>query len=172
MPVFLNRRRAGLDVNEIRPGMGANPNAVRRLEARCQKACVRMTNLRRVLLHGIVEAGPGMTATEIWRTLGRMMQDRAPSLASIQRNLNLFVAHGIVRRDVSSDRVLRYRIAPARTGRIAITFVEADTGRKIPCNAPGIASLLRQLAAQYGLAVQGASITVSTTHPNATDVLP
>jgi len=169
MPAFSDHRRSPPDIGGIRPGMGASRSAVARLEARCREARVKMTSLRHVLLHGIVEAGAGTTVTEIWHTLGRMMSGHTPSLGSIQRNLNLLVARGIMRREVSSSRIWRYRIASTRRRRIAITFVEAGTGRKIPCNAPEIASLLRQLAAEYGLTVQDASITVAAACPNAPD---
>ncbi len=60
--------------------MGGDCHAVHELERRCLDAGIKMTDLRRVLLHGIVEAGPRVSAVEIWKTLGSMLHDgHAPS---------------------------------------------------------------------------------------------
>lgn len=163
MLAFSEHRRSSPSLNEIRPGMGASRSAVRRLEERCEEVGIKMTDLRRILFHGILEAGPRATAVEIWKTLGKMMEDgHAPSQGSIQRNLNLFVERAILRRDVTPDRLWRYSVAPEPRTTLAITFVDAGTGRKIACNAPEVATLLRRVAAEYGLAVQGAAITVTS----------
>lgn len=162
MLVFPEHRRSPPALHQIRPGMGASRGAVSRLEVRCRDAGVKMTDLRRVLLHGILEAGPGTTAVEIWKTLGMMIDGHAPSQGSIQRNLNLLVDRDILRRDVSSDRLWHYRVAPERKVALSITFVEAGTGRRIACNAPEVATVLRRVAAEHGLAVQGASIMVTS----------
>ncbi|WP_215763110.1 Fur family transcriptional regulator [Acetobacter sp. P1H12_c] len=163
MPTFSEHRRSPPVVNQIRPGMGASRSAVRRLEERSEEVGIKMTDLRRILFHGILEAGPRATAVEIWKTLGRIMEEgHAPSQGSIQRNLNLFVERGILRRDVTRDRLWRYSVAPEPRATLAITFVEAGTGRKIACNAPEVATLLRRVAAEHGLAVQGAAITVTS----------
>ncbi|GFE94761.1 Fur family transcriptional regulator [Acetobacter persici] len=163
MPTFSEHRRSPPVVNQIRPGMGASRSAVRRLEERSEEVSIKMTDLRRILFHGILEAGPRATAVEIWKTLGRIMEEgHAPSQGSIQRNLNLFVERGILRRDVTPDRLWRYSVAPEPRATLAITFVEAGTGRKIACNAPEVATLLRRVAAEHGLAVQGAAITVTS----------
>ena len=162
MLAFSEYRRSSPSLSEIRPGMGASRSAVRRLEDRCEEVGIKMTDLRRILLHGILEAGPRATAVEIWKTLGRIMEHgHAPSQGSIQRNLNLFVERAILRRDVTPERQWLYSVAPERKTALAITFVEAGTGRKIACNAPEIATLLRRVAAEHGLAVQGAAITVT-----------
>ncbi|GCE91405.1 MULTISPECIES: Fur family transcriptional regulator [Komagataeibacter] len=162
MLAFSEYRRSSPSLSEIRPGMGASRSAVRRLEDRCAEVGIKMTDLRRILLHGILEAGPRATAVEIWKTLGKMMEDgHAPSQGSIQRNLNLFVERAILRRDVTPDRQWLYSVAPERKAALAITFVEAGTGRKIACNAPEVATVLRRVAAEHGLAVQAAAITVS-----------
>ncbi|GAN88362.1 Fur family transcriptional regulator [Komagataeibacter intermedius] len=162
MLAFSEYRRSSPSLSEIRPGMGASRSAVRRLEDRCEEVGIKMTDLRRILLHGILEAGPRATAVEIWKTLGKMMEDgHAPSQGSIQRNLNLFVERGILRRDVTPDRQWLYSVAPERKAALAITFVEAGTGRKIACNAPEVATVLRRVAAEHGLAVQAAAITVT-----------
>lgn len=162
MLAFSEYRRSSPSLNEIRPGMGASRSAVRGLEDRCEEVGIKMTDLRRILLHGILEAGPRATAVEIWKTLGKMMEDgHAPSQGSIQRNLNLFVERGILRRDVTPDRQWLYSVAPERKAALAITFVEAGTGRKIACNAPEVATVLRRVAAEHGLAVQAAAITVT-----------
>lgn len=162
MLAFSEYRRSSPSLSEIRPGMGASRNAVRRLEDRCAEVGIKMTDLRRILLHGILEAGPRTTAVEIWKTLGKIMEDgHAPSQGSIQRNLNLFVERAILRRDVTPDRQWLYSVAPERKAALAITFVEAGTGRKIACNAPEVATVLRRVAAEHGLAVQAAAITVS-----------
>ena len=163
MPAFSEHRRSPPVLNQIRPGMGASRSAVRRLEERSEEVGIKMTDLRRILFHGILEAGPRATAVEIWKTLGRIMEHgHAPSQGSIQRNLNLFVERGILRRDVTPDRLWRYSVAPETRATLAITFVEAGTGRKIACNAPEVATLLRRVAAEHGLAVQGAAITVTS----------
>ncbi|MBS1001263.1 Fur family transcriptional regulator [Acetobacter persici] len=163
MPTFSEHRRSPPVVNQIRPGMGASRSAVRRLEERSEEVGIKMTDLRRILFHGILEAGPRATAIEIWKTLGRIMEEgHAPSQGSIQRNLNLFVERGILRRDVTPDRLWRYSVAPEPRATLAITFVEAGTGRKIACNAPEVVTLLRRVAAEHGLAVQGAAITVTS----------
>ncbi|GAA09827.1 Fur family transcriptional regulator [Acetobacter sp. TBRC 12305] len=162
MLAFSEYRRSSPSLSEIRPGMGASRSAVRRLEDCCEEVGIKMTDLRRILLHGILEAGPRATAVEIWKTLGKMMEDgHAPSQGSIQRNLNLFVERGILRRDVTPDRQWLYSVAPERKAALAITFVEAGTGRKIACNAPEVATVLRRVAAEHGLAVQAAAITVT-----------
>ncbi|MGY6770937.1 Fur family transcriptional regulator [Komagataeibacter sp. NFXK3] len=162
MLAFSEYRRSSPSLSEIRPGMGASRSAVRRLEDRCAEVGIKMTDLRRILLHGILEAGPRTTAVEIWKTLGKMMEDgHAPSQGSIQRNLNLFVERAILRRDVTPDRQWLYSVAPERKAALAITFVEAGTGRKIACNAPEVATVLRRVAAEHGLAVQAAAITVT-----------
>lgn len=163
MLAFSEHRRSPPGLNQIRRGMGASRSAVRRLEERCEEAGIKMTDLRRILLHGILEAGPRATAVEIWKTLGRMMEDgHVPSQGSIQRNLNLLVERDILRRNVTPERLWRYRVAPERTAALAITFVEAGTGRKIACNAPEVAILIRRVAAELGLAVQAAAITVTS----------
>ncbi|MDT8872949.1 Fur family transcriptional regulator [Komagataeibacter rhaeticus] len=163
MLAFSEYRRSSPSLSEIRPGMGASRSAVRRLEDRCEEVGIKMTDLRRILLHGILEAGPRATAVEIWKTLGKMMEDgHAPSQGSIQRNLNLLVERGILRRDVTPDRQWLYSVAPERKAALAITFVEAGTGRKIACNAPEVATVLRRVAAEHGLAVQAAAITVTS----------
>ncbi|MFE8874107.1 Fur family transcriptional regulator [Acetobacter persici] len=163
MLAFSEHRRSPPVLNQIRPGMGASRSAVRRLEDRCEEVGIKMTDLRRILLHGILEVGPRATAVEIWKTLGKMMEDgHAPSQGSIQRNLNLFVERAILRRDVTPDRLWRYSVAPEPRVALAITFVEAGTGRKIACNAPEVATLLRRVAAEHGLAVQAAAITVTS----------
>ncbi|MBL7233237.1 Fur family transcriptional regulator [Komagataeibacter oboediens] len=162
MLAFSEYRRSSPSLSEIRPGMGASRSAVSRLEDRCEEVGIKMTDLRRILLHGILEAGPRATAVEIWKTLGKMMEDgHAPSQGSIQRNLNLFVERAILRRDVTPDRQWLYSVAPERKAALAITFVEAGTGRKIACNAPEVATVLRRVAAEHGLAVQAAAITVT-----------
>ena len=161
MTAFSEHRRSPPAPHQIRPGMGGDCHAANELERRCLEAGIKMTDLRRVLLHGILEAGPGVSAVEIWQTLGRMLDNgRAPSQGSIQRNLNLLVERNILRRDVSSERQWHYRVAPERKAALTITFVEAGTGREIACDAPEIANLLRRVAAEHGLAVQGAFITV------------
>ncbi|MFP2871577.1 Fur family transcriptional regulator [Acetobacter tropicalis] len=163
MLAFSEHHRSPPTLNHIRPGMGASRSTVRRLEERSEEVGIKMTDLRRILFHGILEAGPRATAVEIWKTLGRIMeQGRAPSQGSIQRNLNLFVERAILRRDVTPDRLWRYSVAPEPRATLAITFVEAGTGRKIACNAPEVATLLRRVAAEHGLAVQGAAITVTS----------
>ncbi|MFT8862155.1 MAG: transcriptional repressor [Acetobacter fabarum] len=162
MLAFFEHRRSPPVLNQIRPGMGASCSAVCRLEERCEELGIKMTDLRRILLHGILEAGPQTTAVEIWKTLDRMMAyGHAPSQGSIQRNLNLFVDRGILRRDVTADRQWHYSIAPERRATLAMTFVDAGTGQKIACNAPEIVTLLRRVAAEHGLAVQTAAITVA-----------
>lgn len=162
MPAFAEHRRSPPALKQIRPGMEASRNAVRKLEGRCREAGVKMTDLRRVLLHGILAAGAGATAIGIWKTLGLMTDGHPPSLGSIQRNLNLLVARDILCRDVAPDRLWHYSIAPERRGRLAVTFVEAGTGRKIRCRMPEVAALLRRVAAEHGLAVQAAAITVTS----------
>ena len=92
---------------------GASHTRVRQLEEQSRESCLKMTDLRRVLLHGILEAGKGTTADEIWKILNRMLGGHTPSHGSIQRNLNLLVKHGVLRRDVGSNRVWRYDIASA-----------------------------------------------------------
>lgn len=161
MPVLFEHRRSPPALHQIRPGMGASSRQVRQLETRCEEAGIKMTDLRRVLLHGLLEAGPGATAVAIWQTLGAMTGGHAPSQGSIQRNLNLLVGHGILRRDVSSERLWHYHVAAERKLALAITFVDARTGRKIACDVPEVATLLRRVAAERGLAVQGASIMVT-----------
>ncbi|MCI2009105.1 MAG: Fur family transcriptional regulator [Acetobacter peroxydans] len=162
MLAFSEHRRTSPSLREIRPGMGANCNAVRRLEERSEEVGIKMTDLRRILFHGILEAGPRVAAVEIWKTLCHIMEHgHAPSQGSIQRNLNLFVERGILRRDVTPDRQWLYSVAPEPRTTLAITFVEAGTGRRIACNAPEVATLLRRVAAEHGLAVQGVAITVT-----------
>ncbi|MBS0966661.1 Fur family transcriptional regulator [Acetobacter okinawensis] len=156
-------RRSSPSLNQIRPGMGASRSVVRRLEERCEEVGIKMTDLRCILLHGLLESGPRATAVEIWKTLGRIMEHgHAPSQGSIQRNLNLFVERAILRRDVTPDRQWLYSVAPERKAALAVTFVDAGTGRRIACTAPEVAILLRRVAAEHGLAVQGASITVTS----------
>lgn len=163
MLAFSEHRRSSPSLSEIRPGMGASRSAVRRLEERCEEAGIRMTDLRRILLHGVLEAGPRATAVEIWKTLARIMEHgHAPCQGSIQRNLNLLVERDILRRDVTPNRLWLYRVAPERRDTPAIMFVEAGTGRKIPCRTPEVAVLLRRVAAEHGLSVQAAAITVTS----------
>lgn len=162
MLAFSEHRRSPSALSQIRPGMGASRSAVRRLEERCEEAGIKMTDLRRVLLHGVLAAGPRATAVTLWKTLCWMMEPgHAPSQGSIQRNLNLLVQYDILRRDVSPNRLWHYSLAPERKDTPAIMFVEAGTGRKFPCCTPEVAVLLRRVAAEHGLAVQGAAITVT-----------
>lgn len=162
MPAFPEHRRSPPDIRQILPGMGASHTRVRQLEERCRESGLKMTDLRRVLLHGILEAGQGATADEIWKILDRMLGGHAPSHGSIQRNLNLLVQHGVLRRDVGANRVWRYDIASAyRETSPAITFVNAETGRHIPLRSLKIAALLYRAAAEYGLVLKSAAITVA-----------
>ncbi|MCQ9156766.1 Fur family transcriptional regulator [Acidomonas methanolica] len=149
------------DAQKIRPGMGASGKLVRQIERRCRAVGFKMTDVRRVLLRGILEAGEGATAVEIWKVLRGMIAGHVPSHGSLQRNLNLLVEHGVLHRDVGSDRVWRYRVAPKGRPTLAVTFVDAGTGREIACHAPEVAELLRRIAARHGLAVREASITVA-----------
>ncbi|KAA8386416.1 Fur family transcriptional regulator [Acetobacter sp. DmW_136] len=160
MLAFSAYRRSPPALKQIRPGMGASRSAVRRLEERCEDVGIRMTDLRRVLLHGVLEVEPHATVVEIWKALSVMTNGHAPSQGSIQRNLNLLVARDILRRDVTPDRLWRYSVAPEPKVLPSVLFIEVGTGRKIPCNAPEVVILLRRVAAEHGLAVQGASITV------------
>ncbi|NHN89427.1 Fur family transcriptional regulator [Acetobacter conturbans] len=162
MLAFSEHRRSPPDVHQIRPGMGASHRQVRQLEERCRKSGLKMTDLRRVLLHGILEAGADATAVEIWKALLAMMKTHAPSQGSIQRNLNLLVERDVLHRAVGPDRVWRYRVTPERMETSsAITFVNAATGRNIPFSSPEIAALLHRAAAEYGLAIRSAAITVA-----------
>lgn len=52
MLAFSEYRRSSPSLSEIRPGMGASRSAVRRLEDRCEEVGIKMTDLRRILLHG------------------------------------------------------------------------------------------------------------------------
>ncbi|OUI87907.1 Fur family transcriptional regulator [Acetobacter sp. DmW_043] len=163
MLAFSEHRRSSPSLKELRPGMGASRSAVRRLEERSEEVGIKMTDLRRILFHGILEAGPRATAVEIWKTLGQIMErGHVPSQGSIQRNLSLLLERGILRRDVTPDRQWLYSVTPERKAAVAITFVEVGTGRKIDCHAPEVATLLRRVAAEHGLTVQDAAITVSS----------
>ncbi|MFT8674973.1 MAG: Fur family transcriptional regulator [Acetobacter sp.] len=148
-------------MHQIRPGMEANPRQFHLLEERCQHAGLKITDLRRVLLHGILKAGQGATAVGIWKTMAVMVDGHPPSQGSIQRNLNLLVEHDVLRRDVGADRIWRYRISTERRAGPTITFVEAGTGRKIPCDAGAITTVLSQFMAERGMALQEASIIVA-----------
>ncbi|MBO1324660.1 Fur family transcriptional regulator [Acetobacter sp. TBRC 12305] len=161
MPVFPEHRRSRADSHRIRPGMGANAQQVLALEERCGESGLKMTDLRRVLLHGILKTGNAATTIAIWKTIAAMVEGHPPSQGSIQRNLNLLVEHDVLRRDAGVDRIWRYRVSTARRAGPMITFVEAGTGRKIPCDSCEITAVLRLLMAERGLAVQEASIIVA-----------
>ncbi|GBQ19365.1 Fur family transcriptional regulator [Gluconacetobacter sacchari] len=164
MLAFPEHRRSPPDVRQIRPGMGASARLVRQLERRCFSAGLKMTDLRRVLLHGILEAGDGATALEIWKNLTGMVDGYVPSHGSLQRNLNLMVELGVLRRDVGADRVWRYGLPPdalRTTGDMPIVrILEAGTGRRSPCDLPEVATFLRRLAVERGLDIRSAAITV------------
>lgn len=162
-------RRPSPSPEQIRPGMAASCSAVQRLAARCAKAGVKTTDLRLVLLHGILEAGPGATAVEIWKTLMSMIDGNAPTQGSIQRNLNLMVERGILRRDVSPDRLWHYHVTPEPKADVSIIFVEAETGRRVALDSSEIATVLRRVAADHGMAVQAASITVTPSLAQCSD---
>ena len=127
MLAFSGYRRSPPTLKQIRPGMGANRSAVRRLEERCENAGIRMTDLRRVLLHGVLEVEPHATAVEIWKALSIMTNGHAPSQGSIQRNLNLLVARDILRRDVTPNRLWRYSVAPEPKVLPSVLFVEVGS---------------------------------------------
>ncbi|MFT8418633.1 MAG: hypothetical protein ABF636_07370 [Acetobacter sp.] len=55
MLAFSEHRRSSPSLNEIRPGMGASRSVVRSLEERSDEVGVKMTDLRRILFHGILE---------------------------------------------------------------------------------------------------------------------
>lgn len=161
MPAFPKFHRSPPDVRQIRPGMTANSRQLRRLEEDCLKAGLKMTGLRRVLLHGILRAGVDATAVGIQKTLMAMLEGPVPSQGSIQRNLNLLVEQKVLHRELGHDRSWHYRVTSQRRTGPAITFVDATTGQQTPCDAPEIVCLLRRIASERGLAVQGASITVA-----------
>ncbi|KXV61037.1 Fur family transcriptional regulator [Acetobacter senegalensis] len=169
MLAFSEYRRSSPSPEQIRPGMAASHTAVQRLATRCTQAGVKMTDLRYVLLHGILEAGSGATAVEIWKTLMSMIDGSAPAQGSIQRNLNLLVERGILRRDVSPDRLWHYHVTPEPKAEVSIIFVEAGTGRRVALDAPEVATVLRRVAANHGMAVQAASITVTPSLAHRSD---
>lgn len=156
------QRRSPPTLHHILPSARANHKAVHALEKRCMDAGIKMTDLRRVLLHGIVAAGPRATVVTIWKILGQMTGGHTPSQGSIQRNLNLLVERDILQRDSSSNRFWHYHVVPVSKAPPAITFVEAGTGRRIACDTAEIATLLRRVAAEHGMAIQTASITVTS----------
>ncbi|WP_246396062.1 hypothetical protein [Gluconacetobacter tumulisoli] len=140
MPALSERRRSPLSLCSIPVRMRADRHAFEALRARSKQAGIRMTDLRDVLLHGILRAGEGASAIEIWKTLVGMTDGRAPSCGSLQRNLNILVDLGILRRKAGADRVWRYGIAPDSTEMVAtsppaVTFLDADTvtGRRATC---------------------------------------
>lgn len=141
--------------------MGASHRQVCMLERRCHDAGMKMTTLRRVVLHGVLEAGSGATAVDIWRILLAMMEGHAPSPASLQRTLHMMVELGILCRRVGIDRTWHYDVMPTRKKSPAILLVDAGTGTITPCNDPEMTTLLKRLAARRGLALQEASITVT-----------
>lgn len=162
MPAFPEHRRSPPDIQQIRPGMGASHTRVRQLEEQCWESGVKMTDLRRVLLHGILEAGKGATAAEIWKMMDTMLGGHAPSHGSIQRNLNLLVEHDVLQREAGANRTWHYNIASTRKETSsAIIFINAETGRHIPIHSPKIAALLYRAAAEYGLVLKRAAITVA-----------
>lgn len=164
MLAFPERRRSPPDVRQIRPGMGASTRLVRQLERKCLSAGLKLTDLRRVLLHGVLEADDGATALDIWKTLKNMVDGYVPSHGSLQRNLNLMVEHGVLRRDVGADRVWRYGLpsdGARKTGEMPIVCIlEAGTGRRSPCDLPEVAAFLRRVAMERGLEIRSAAITV------------
>lgn len=76
-----------------------------------------MTGLRCLILHGCIIACPDATAVNIWKTLMEIVEGHAPSLGSLQRNLNALVQRNILLRDVGLDRVWRYRVRPVSSAK-------------------------------------------------------
>lgn len=161
MSRFPQHRRSAADIHQIRRGMGASHRQVCMLEHRCREAGMKMTDLRRVVLHGVLEAGSSATAVDIWRTLLAMTEGHAPSPTSLQRTLNMMVGLGVLHRHVGIDRAWQYDLVPAQDTSSAVLFVDAGTGTVTPCDDPEVTALLRRLVARRGFAIQEASITVT-----------
>jgi len=166
MLAFPGYRRSAPDIQQIRPGRAASGTRVRRLERRCRAAGLRITDLRRILLHGILKTGEDATAIDIWKTLTDMVDGHVPGHGSLQRNLNLMVERGIMQREVGVGRVWCYRLLPddARSDGDAplVSVLEAETGRRSRCDLPEVAAFLQRLAAARRLTIRSAAITVET----------
>lgn len=162
MPRFPEYRRSAPSIRQIRHGMGASHRQVCQLENRCRDAGMKMTNLRRVILHGILEAGNGATAIDIRLALLGMMEGHVPSPTSLQRTLNMMVALGVLGRQVGIDRIWHYDLPPARHTSSPVIVIDAGTGAVTPCNDPEMTILLARFAARHGLAIQEATLTVTT----------
>lgn len=131
---------------------------------------MKMTDLRRLLLHGILESGPRPTALEIWETLGTMTGGHAPTRASVQRMLNLLIGHHILTRMVGSDRVWRYEASSEYAPCPAVTLTDVAGGVILPYEASEIGSLLHQIVAERGYSLHAAAITVAVSSEVATPV--
>lgn len=145
----------------IPSSMNLTAQSIDILEDRCQQAGIKMTDVRRALLFGILESGANSTANDIWKTLKFLTENRrCPSQASVQRTLNLMVDRLILRRDVTPDRLWRYSIMPESQESFSIIFVNIETGQKISCNAPEVKIILRRFTIEHGLKIQSVTFLV------------
>ncbi|MBB2205833.1 Fur family transcriptional regulator [Gluconacetobacter takamatsuzukensis] len=165
MNVLSERRRSPPTLHAIPARYRADRQAVHGLRARCAQAGIKMTDLRDVLLHGLLRAGDEASAIEIWKTITEMTGGNAPSCGSLQRNLNIMTDRGVLVRKGGLDRVWRYSIASDTRGMAddeppLVMFLEAGTGRKTRCDLPEVAAFLRQLSMERGLTIRSAAITL------------
>lgn len=109
--IFLKRRRSSPTIENIKQEMAVDDAIYQRAKKHCENAGIKMTKLRCVILQGCIKTDHDATAVEISKILSAMIQCHTPSLGSIQRNLNMFSEHGILRRYIDTNNVLRYRIA-------------------------------------------------------------
>ena len=145
---------------QLRQGMGADQTRFDALQKRCLQVGVKVTPLRSLVLHGCLQAGNGVTAFTIWKTLLSMVEDRAPRLSSLQRNLTILTQQGILLRDVGPDRVWHYTVAPLPYTGPTVSLIEQGTGHKTVCKAPEIDDCLQRIAVDRGLLIQEASVTL------------
>lgn len=139
------RRRAAPNITQIRPGKGASCSAIRRFEQQCRESGIKLTGLRRLIFHGIFEAEPQATVKDIWQTIDDMVVTYAPTLASVQRTLNVLLQHGFLWRVIGEDRIFRYSLAEPCQKTLPILFVEAQTGREMNLESSDLVVDIRKL---------------------------
>ncbi|MFT8675447.1 MAG: transcriptional repressor [Acetobacter sp.] len=161
MQPVLQRRRTSPDIRQICQDGEADYPLFRDLKARCQRAGMKMTNPRCLVLLGCIRAVPGATAAEVWQSTMALAKGHALSYGSLQRSLNAFVQHGILLRDIGPERAWRYRIAATAQRAPTVNLIDNDTGQQTSCKAPEMSRILQKIADEHGFMMRDACIIIT-----------
>ena len=156
----LSRRSLPI-AGKIRQGMGANDHTFKELKKQCELSGIKMTDLRCLILHGCLKAGHGATAEDIWKTTVSIVDGHAPSIATLQRNLRIFVQHGVLLRDIGHARSWCYRLRVTQVRVPTVNLIDNSSGQQTACDAPELERILKHIAVEHGFCMHNAFVIIT-----------